>query len=88
MINTIKRLNPSWPVIDTKTGIPNDRFRLFISDVLNRGLYIGTGSPEGLLEAVQGEEYMDETVGATTVKYIKQSPDIAGDRKKGWVAIG
>ena len=50
-------------------------------------LIIGTGSPEGVIEATVGREYMDDTGLAGAVKFIKQLPDIGGDRTKGWVAV-
>jgi hypothetical protein len=49
---------------------------------------IGTGSPEGVVEAQQGVEYMDETGTTGSVKWIKQLADISGDKSQGWVAIG
>lgn len=46
---------------------------------------IGTGSPEGVVEARQRQKYMDETGVAGSVSYIKQRNDILGDRTMGWV---
>lgn len=48
---------------------------------------IGTGSPEGVIEAQVGREYLDTAGGVGAVKYIKQLSNIGGDRKQGWVAI-
>jgi len=88
MRNTIKYLDPSYAIVFPRTGIPEERFRVFLHEVQLRGLLIGIGSPEGVVEAQQGQEYMDEEGLAGAVKYIKQLPDILGDRKLGWVAIG
>lgn len=88
MRNTIKYLDPSYPMTKPATGIPEERFRIFLHEVQLRGLLIGEGSPEGVVEAQQGQEYMDESGATGAVKYIKQLADIDGDRTQGWVAIG
>lgn len=88
MRNTIKFIDPSYPIVLIKNGVPEERFRVFLHEVQLRGLLIGEGSPEGAVEAQQGQEYMDETGVAGSVKWIKQLADISGDRSQGWVAIG
>lgn len=88
MRNTIKYIDPSYPIVLTNTGVPEERFRIFLHEVQLRGLLIGVGSPEGEVEAQQGQEYMDEEGVAGSVKFIKQLADIGGDRTLGWVAIG
>ena len=87
MKTTINKIDPSWPIVWPRTGIASDNFRLFILQVEERGLTIGTGSPEGVVEAQQGAEYMDDAGLAGAVKFIKQLADIGGDRTLGWVAI-
>lgn len=87
MKNTIRYFDPSYPIIDSQKR-PLDAFRIFLWDVWRRGLLIGEGSPEGIVEAEQGQEYMDENGAPGAIKYIKQQADIGGDRKFGWVAIG
>jgi len=95
MRNTIAKIDPTYPIAQAVNDelltpaecLMTTQFRLFILQVQERGLLIGTGSPEGVVEAQQGVEYMDETGGVGAVKYIKQSADIAGDRTRGWVAI-
>ena len=87
MRNTVITYDASFPIADDKR-VMNDAFRIWVQQVTQRGLLIGTGSPEGVIEAQQGMEYMDETGLTGAVKFIKQSADIAGDRTMGWVAIG
>ena len=87
MRRTITRIDASIPIND-QNGYVNEQFRIFLLQVYERGLIIGTGSPEGVVEAEQGQEYMDETGLTGAVKYIKQLANIAGDRSSGWVAIG
>lgn len=86
MRRTISVYDPTVPLVD-QTGSTGDAFNIWLKQVTDRGLLIGTGSPEGVVEAQQGIEYMDETGAAGAVKYIKQLSNIAGDRTKGWVAI-
>lgn len=85
-MRTINQYDPTVPIVD-HTGTINDSFNIWIKQVTDRGLIIGTGSPEGVVEARQGVEYLDKTGLAGAVKFIKQLNDIAGDRTKGWVAI-
>ena len=88
MRNTITRLNASTPLLNPVTGLPFDQFRIFLLQVQERGLLIGTGSPEGVIEAEQGQEYMDDTGTAGNIKYIKRDADDgAGDKSKGWILI-
>ena len=88
MKNTITSYDPTYPPINKEQGLVNEPFRIWMQQVTQRGLLIGTGSPEGNVEAQQGDEYMDETGATGSVKYIKQQADIGGDKKQGWVAIG
>jgi hypothetical protein len=79
-------LRPSTPVVD-KDGKPLRILQLFSEDVQRMATIIGIGSPEGIVEAIQGQEYLNTTGGPGFVKYIKQLPDIGGNRKLGWVPI-
>jgi hypothetical protein len=87
MRRTITTFDPKVPLVQQE-GEPTSTFNYWIKQVTDRGLLIGTGSPEGVVEAQQGVEYMDEAGAAGFVLYIKQESDDAGDRTKGWVAIG
>ena len=83
MLSPLNRLRP---VVDAD-GKPLQVLQLFSEEVARRQTIIGTGSPEGVIEAIEGQEYMDRTGLPGAVKYIKQLPDIGGDRKMGWVPI-
>jgi len=74
------------PIVD-ENGHPGDEFYRWMTDITRLDLLVGTGSPEGVIEATVGREYLDDAGVAGAVKYIKQLADIAGDRTKGWVAI-
>ena len=84
----INKIIHTIPIIDIKTGLSVDYFRIFLNQVIERGLIIGTGSPVGAIEAQQGVEYMDEIGAPGAIKYIKQVADVGGDKTLGWVAIG
>lgn len=88
MRNTIRYVDPSHPIVSKATAVPLDYFRIFLLEVHRRGLLIGSGSPEGVVEAQQGAEYMDEDGMIGTILWIKQKADIAGNRTQGWIAIG
>ncbi len=74
------------PITDSD-GVMTDVFQIWVTRVTNLDLIIGTGSPEGVITAEVGREYLDDAGLAGAVKFIKQKADIAGDRSKGWVAI-
>lgn len=73
--------------IVTSDGRMTDEFQRFVNQIASLDLIVGTGSPEGVIEATVGREYLDDAGVAGAVKYIKQLADIGGDRTKGWVAI-
>lgn len=78
--------DPSRPIVKSM-GTMEDTFRRWTLDVSRLELIIGTGSPEGTIEAAQGREYMDEAGTSGAIKYIKRDSDIAGDRSMGWILI-
>lgn len=88
MANQINQINHTLPIVDIKTGYVTDQFRVFINQVVERGLIIGQGSPDGVIQARQGVEYLNETGLAGSVKWIKQLSHIGGDKSLGWIAIG
>lgn len=73
--------------ITKNDGTMEDPFRVFTLQVSKLGIIIGTGSPEGVLEAAQTQLYMDDAGGVGAVLYIKRDTDIAGDFTKGWILV-
>ena len=69
------------------SGRMTDEMQVWANQVTALDLLIGTGSPEGVIEATVGREYMDDSGAPGAVKFIKQLADIGGDRTQGWVAI-
>lgn len=48
---------------------------------------VGTGSPEGSVEARVPRFYVDTSGTTGTVLYVKLQNSILGDRTKGWVLV-
>lgn len=82
----ITKINPTSKIVN-KDGRPLRQLQDFLLDVANTSLIIGTGSPEGIIEATQGREYMDDAGTAGAIKYIKRDADVLGDRSLGWIVI-
>lgn len=78
--------DPGFPIVD-KGGKMTLSYQRYIEEVTRMDIIIGTGSPEGVVEATVGREYMDDAGTAGSIKYIKRDADIAGDRTKGWILI-
>ena len=64
---------------------PSEQSRSWINAVTLSIPIIGTGSPEGVVEAQQRQTYLDEAGTDNTTSYIKRVNDIAGDKTMGWV---
>jgi len=62
-------------------------FRAWAQEISRADIIVGTGSPEGVVEAVQRRQYMDDAGLTGSILYIKRDSDIAGDRSKGWILV-
>jgi len=83
----INQLNAANPITDEQ-GRMTQNMRVFTTQVTESGLLIGTGTPEGVVKANQGREYMDAAGTAGAIKYIKRDPDDGlGDTSKGWILV-
>ncbi len=68
-----------------QSGAPTQEVHTWMQDVTEATVLIGTGTPEAVIEAVQGRFYID-TAGTTgTMLYIKRDADTLGDKTKGWL---
>ena len=81
-----QRLNIGQPIVK-QDGTMSDPFSLWASMVSNNLPIVGTGSPEGVVEAPQYSLYIDEAVPLVPVQYRKMLPEISSDRKNGWAVI-
>jgi len=74
--------------IVSDTGKMTQEFDEWVQVITQRSLIIGTGSPEAVIVAGIGSEYMDDAGTAGSIKYIKRDADDGlGDRSKGWILI-
>lgn len=76
--------NAQQPII-SEAGVMQQVFRTWVNAITRLDLIIGTGSPEGVVSATQGREYMDDAGVAGAIKYIKRDAAIGGDDKQGWI---
>ncbi len=80
------KLNQGQPIVDPD-GTMAQPFRQFTQEASLSIPITGTGSPEGVVEAVQFSLYLDTSGSAGSIAYRKMQPDVAGDRTKGWIAV-
>jgi len=80
------RLNVAQPIVDAN-GTMTQPFRQFTQDATLGIPIVGSGSPEGVVEARQYSLYLDSAGSAGSIQYRKMLPDIGGDRTKGWIAV-
>lgn len=80
------RLNVAQPIVGSD-GTMSQAFRQFTQDVTLSIPIVGSGSPEGVVEARQYSLYLDSTGSAGSIQYRKMLPDIGGDRTQGWIAV-
>ncbi len=80
-----KRAVPDYglPIV-TPDGKQTQEFNDAVDDMIHAIPLIGTGTPEGVVEARQGQFYIDDT--NLPVLYAKQLSSIDGDKSQGWVA--
>ena len=80
------KLNQGQPIVELD-GTMAQPFRQFTQEASLSIPITGSGSPEGVVEAVQFSLYLDTSGGAGSIAYRKMQPDVAGDRTKGWIAV-
>lgn len=80
------QLLAAQPIVNDD-GTMSQAFRTHMQQVSRSVVIVGTGSPEGVLEAPQYSLYIDETTPTVPVQYRKMLTSSAGDSKKGWVMV-
>ena len=76
------------PIIDADgtLTLQSRSYFLALDDAINLSIVAtGSGSPEGVLEALVTKQYMDTAGTAGAITYIKKLADIAGDKTMGWI---
>lgn len=71
------------PLVDPD-GRSTDEFQRYLDQVTQLDLIVGTGSPEGNIEANVGRRYLDDAGASGATQYIKRLADIGGDKSQGW----
>ena len=79
-------LNAAQPVVDD-SGRMAQAFRTWTLDASLSIPIVGTGSPEGVVEARQYQLYINSAGLAGSIEYRKMLPEIGGDRSKGWLLV-
>lgn len=79
--------NSSRPLVNDD-GSPSAQMNTWLRVVTGQSMIIGTGNPEGVVEAIQTAVYMDEAGITEAVLYIKRDADDGlGDKTKGWILV-
>ena len=74
------------PIVEDN-GTMSQAFRQFTQEASLSIPIVGTGTPEGVIEAVQYSLYLDGSGSAGAIQYRKMLPSIGGDRTKGWILV-
>lgn len=82
----INNLNSTIPVVDGN-GVMVRRFDFWALNVTRLAPIVGTGSPEGVVEAIETQLFMDNAGTAGNILYIKRDNDIGGDKTQGWILV-
>lgn len=83
---TSPRLNAAQPIVQPD-GTMAQPFRQFTQDASLSIPIVGSGSPEGVVEARQYSLYINSIGTTGSIEYRKMQPEIGGDVTKGWVAV-
>lgn len=81
----VPRLNATFPI--TSEGVMAPHFRQWTQQASLGIPIIGTGSPEGVIEAIQYSLYLDRNGSTGSIEYRKMLPDVGGNTKMGWVLL-
>ena len=87
VVTRITTLSLERPIVESD-GSLTLQSRAFFRALFVQSLVIGTGSPEGVVEAERGTPYMDDVGTANNIMYIKRdNDDGAGDKTIGWILV-
>ena len=86
MVTFVTQPSPVRATVE-ESRLPTTEFNTWVQTITDRSLIISTGSPEGVISAIQGAEYMDDAGAAGAVRWVKRDNDDGlGDTTKGWIA--
>jgi hypothetical protein len=87
VVDRISKISFDRPIIEDD-GSLTAQSRVYFQTLTNRALIVGTGSPEGVVVAVQGTTYMNDSGATGAIMYIKRDADDgAGDQSIGWILV-
>jgi len=79
-------INRSSPLVESD-GTATQQFNTFLLDASLSIPIVGSGSPEGVVEARQYSLYINSAGASGAIEYRKMQPDVSGDRTQGWVLV-
>lgn len=79
-------LNAGQPIVDS-SGKMSQAFRSFTLEASLSIPIVGTGSPDGVVEARQFQLYIDSDGLTGAIEYRKMVSEIGGNRKLGWKLV-
>ena len=74
------------PIVE-KDGSMSPPFRAWAQAITRLDPIVGTGSPEGVVDAPITTLYMNDAGTAGSILYIKKLTDISGDSTQGWILV-
>lgn len=86
MVDKLATLTLSRPIVG-EDGVMTVEARTYFARLSDRIDVFGEGSPEGVVEANQGQSYFDLNATTGNIHYIKKLSDIGGDKTMGWVLV-
>lgn len=79
-------LNAGQPIVDS-SGKMSQAFRSFTLEASLSIPIVGTGSPDGVVEARQFQLYIDSNGLTGAIEYRKMVSEVGGNRKLGWKLV-
>lgn len=80
---TIRIVTPGQDDVIDANGRPTIKFVQWMQNVTDLQILSGSGSPEGVYEALEKKLYVDTSTSPPEV-YVKVNNAILGDRTNGW----
>ena len=80
----VRPLDRNQAIVDD-TGRPIQNFQVGWEQVRKLTTLLGTGAPEGSIEAQEGRFYLSQ--GDSPALYVKKLNDVGGDRSLGWFMV-
>ena len=74
------------PIVEENRTMSRE-FQQWVRAVNLSNPIVGTGSPEGVVNADQYALYLDDAGAAGAVEYRKMLPDIGNDTTQGWIQV-